>query len=345
LDKGGGGDGMQSAASGSPGPSAPQGGVSEASASGRMSGAPVPPRVPRARQARDVSDASGACFASDPQPQPTLGAADDSLTGLESVLAAAIRAGRIDEDAEERAVAAFRAARDGAKRRSPRTRCRDDWQPRWRRGPGRSLRAVFGVLLASLTLGGVAMASMGVLSTPSGGGHGERPRPQQTFPEPTADEQSAAAPPISGAATPPESASAGSRGRDKAAGAKSSKALCRAYVSTKGRGRVLDATAWRRLVDAAGGEAAVKPYCDDQLASGKGVEKEKEKPGRSAADAGTAHSGKTAHETPAAAKQRAGGKAAAKQRGVGGKAAAKKRGVGGKAAAERSAVGGGKSRG
>ncbi|MER5179474.1 hypothetical protein ABT009_14085 [Streptomyces sp. NPDC002896] len=232
-------------------------------------------------------------------PQPARDAAEDPLTRLESLLAAAIRVGRIDADAEERAIAAFRAARDGAGRRSSRTRRRDDWR---RRRAGRSLRAVFGALLVSLTLGGVAMASMGVLGTPSGDGHGERPRPQQTALEPTADAESASAPSSSGGGTTAsESASADSRGRGKAGGPKNSKALCHAYASGKGRGHELDARAWRRLVDAAGGEASVEAYCDKQLASGKGA-KEK-KTGSAAGNGG--NSGKAAKETAKAAKKSA----------------------------------------
>ncbi|MGW1028845.1 hypothetical protein ACWD4J_35075 [Streptomyces sp. NPDC002577] len=260
-----------------------------------------------------MSDTSGASSASDPQ--PARDAAEDPLTGLETLLAAAVRAGRVDTDAEARAIAAFRAARDGAVPRPSRTRRRDDWRPRGRRRPGGSLRAVFGALLGSLTLGGVAMASMGVLGAPVDDDHSERPRPQRTVQRPTAGAESAAGPSSSGGGiTPPESPSTGSDGRrDKAAGPKNSKALCRAYVSGKGtgkgkgRGRGLDAAEWRRLVDAAGGEASVEAYCDKQLASGKDAKKKKTE--SAAADDGTGNngnggnSGKTVQETAAAAKK------------------------------------------
>jgi hypothetical protein len=43
--------------------------------------------------------------------------------------------------------------------------------------------------------------------------------------------------------------------------AKDTEAHCRAYERTKGRGHALDATAWQRLVHAAGGERQVPGYC------------------------------------------------------------------------------------
>ncbi|GAP52112.1 uncharacterized protein SAZU_6985, partial [Streptomyces azureus] len=79
---------------------------------------------------------------------------------LEALLAAALIRDRIDAEAEQRAVAAFLAARDAGAHRA-RTRRRDDWRPRERRHPGRSLKATLSVLLASLTLGGVAVAAIG----------------------------------------------------------------------------------------------------------------------------------------------------------------------------------------
>lgn len=63
-------------------------------------------------------------------------------------------------DGERRAVAAFRAARDAGAHKA-RTRRRDDWRPRARRHTARSLRATLSVLVAGLTLGGVAFAAVG----------------------------------------------------------------------------------------------------------------------------------------------------------------------------------------
>ncbi|OUC97302.1 hypothetical protein CA983_30675, partial [Streptomyces swartbergensis] len=86
---------------------------------------------------------------------------------LEALLATALIRDRIDAEAEQRAVAAFVAARDAGVHRA-RTRRRDDWRPRERRHPGRSLKATLSVLLASLTLGGVAVAAIGSVGSTDG---------------------------------------------------------------------------------------------------------------------------------------------------------------------------------
>jgi hypothetical protein len=296
LDKGGGGQRARGGASGSAGASTRQG--AEATPGPRASDASA--------SARTSGFASGAAPAPREAGSPTQGDSPtvlESLTDLETRLAVAVRACRVDGDAEARALAAFRAARDsaGVGRRSPRTRRRDDWRPRGRqRRPGRSLRAAVGALLASVALGGVAMASMGTLGTSSDDGPDERPRSQRTAP--SAGAESAAAP-SSGDTTTPDSSSAGGHGRDQAAGAKKSKALCRAYLSAKNRGHVLDATAWRRLVDAAGGEASVKAYCDEQLASDKGTRNERT--GSAAADGAAGSGAKATQEDADAAKESA----------------------------------------
>lgn len=83
-------------------------------------------------------------------------------------------------EAEERALVAFRAARDAGLHSSLPTRRRDDWTPpAERRHPGRSLRTAVAALLASVTLGGVAVAT-GALP----GRLLETPAPA---PEPTSD--------------------------------------------------------------------------------------------------------------------------------------------------------------
>lgn len=84
-------------------------------------------------------------------------------TPLEGLLAAAVRGRADDAAAQTQAVAAFRAARDGGAH-TARTRRRDDWRPKEQGRPSRSLRAVFAVLLAGLTLGGVAVAAIGPIS-------------------------------------------------------------------------------------------------------------------------------------------------------------------------------------
>lgn len=81
--------------------------------------------------------------------------------GAEGLLAAALRDERVGAEGERRAVAAFRTARDAQPGRAARTRRRDDWRPRERCRARRSSRAALSVLLASLTLGGVAYAAIG----------------------------------------------------------------------------------------------------------------------------------------------------------------------------------------
>ncbi|MGW0838300.1 hypothetical protein [Streptomyces prunicolor] len=56
------------------------------------------------------------------------------LSGLPGLLGAALRDGVVDDAAERRAVAAFRAARDSGTR-SGKTRRQDDWRPRGGSGP------------------------------------------------------------------------------------------------------------------------------------------------------------------------------------------------------------------
>ncbi|MFI2202301.1 hypothetical protein ACH47Z_16295 [Streptomyces sp. NPDC020192] len=136
--------------------------------------------------------------------------------GLEASLAAAIRTAPVDPDAEQRAVTAFRTARDAGPHRA-RTRRRDDWRPR---RPGRlrlSVKATLSVFLASLTLGGVAIAAIGAADSSSGGGdHGDR-RPAHPV---------TSAPRRAGAAAPsahpdhPDTA----KGRGKAHGARAERA-------------------------------------------------------------------------------------------------------------------------
>ncbi|MER6711761.1 hypothetical protein [Streptomyces sp. NPDC000877] len=180
--------------------------------------------------------------------------------GLELLLAAALIRDGIDSEAEQRAVAAFRAARDAGPHRS-RTRRRDDWRPRERRHPGRSLKATLSVLLASLTLGGVAVAAIGSAGSTDGADDRGRPPASTRAPGVSAGEPGD---------TPSGSASAHP---DRPAPAQDTEAHCRAYEEVDGRGKAMDATAWKRLVEAAGGERNVTAYCAGQLA------RSEEKPG------------------------------------------------------------------
>ncbi|MFE5260129.1 hypothetical protein [Streptomyces coelicoflavus] len=211
----------------------------------------------------------------DAGPRPAPGDAP----ATEALLAAALRGRDTDAEGERRAVAAFRAARDAEPVRAARTRRRDDWRPRTGRGPRRSLKSALSVLLASLTLGGVAYAAMG-----GGGSTADDGGPERTRPPAVSDEASVrpvATPPAAtrdpgtpdsatmspggptspGASTPP-----GATPSDHpATGRADTEARCRAYERLVGRGKALEATAWQRLVEAAGGAERVEVYCAEQL--------------------------------------------------------------------------------
>ncbi|MFF3512034.1 hypothetical protein [Streptomyces sp. NPDC002573] len=173
---------------------------------------------------------------------------------LETVLAAVVREGELDPEAEQRAVAAFRAAR-GAGAHRARTRRRDDWRPRAERSAGRPVKTTFGVVIASLALGGVAVAVVG-----TAGPSRDRAETGRETGRP-----SAVAPARPGGATLP-SPSGALGPRNRPATAKDTEAHCRAYEHVKDRGKALDATAWQRLVAAAGGTDKVAAYCSEQLA-------------------------------------------------------------------------------
>lgn len=92
----------------------------------------------------------------------------DANERVDAVLGEAVRPGTIDTEAEHRAVAAFRSARDEGGHRA-RTRRRDDWRPSARSRALVSLRAALGAVLASLLLGGGALATMNTSRTQDGG--------------------------------------------------------------------------------------------------------------------------------------------------------------------------------
>ncbi|WEO96313.1 hypothetical protein A6P39_021030 [Streptomyces sp. FXJ1.172] len=172
---------------------------------------------------------------------------------VETLLAAAVRRGDLDPRAEQRAVAAFRAARATGPHRA-RTRRRDDWRVPGERRARRPLKMTFGVAFASLALGGVAVAAIGsVASSSHGAGHGRG-----------SARASALAPGRPGGTASPASGR-GPRPTGRPASAKDTEAHCRAYEHVQGHGKALDATAWQRLVAAAGGESKVADYCSGQL--------------------------------------------------------------------------------
>ncbi|MEU2618540.1 hypothetical protein ABZ642_10255 [Streptomyces sp. NPDC007157] len=204
-------------------------------------------------------------------------AGDDAA--LETALAAAVRADDLASQGERQAVAAFRAARASGAHRA-RTRRRDDWRPKVERRVRRPAKLTFGVVFASLALGGVAVAAIGSAgsagsagSDGDGAGHGRGTTP----PSATASHRA-----VGGAASHP---SARARPTDRPATAQDTEAHCRAYEHVQGHGKALAATAWQRLVAAAGGADKVAAYCSEQLT------RETAKPSHSA---GAGKSGKDA---------------------------------------------------
>lgn len=174
---------------------------------------------------------------------------------LEVLLGAALRAGAVDPEAEQRATAAFRAARDAGAHRAE-ARRRDDWRPRERGRGRRSVKTTVAMALASLTLGGVAVAAIGtVTSSHRGNDDGHHPAPATGTTDGPAVRPSRTSPAPSGPAT-----------HDRPDTAKDTLAHCRAYEQVAGHGKALDSTAWQRLVQAAGGEKNVAAYCAGQLA-------------------------------------------------------------------------------
>ncbi|MFI7016454.1 hypothetical protein [Streptomyces sp. NPDC050164] len=201
-------------------------------------------------------------------------------TALHTVLAAALLAGDPGPEAERRAVAAFRTARDAGAHRA-RTRHRDDWRLPAQRRTGRPVKTTAAAVLTSIALGGVAVAAIGSVGS-SGNGIGERAHPSVVAPARPGDEASPAS-------------SGGPGRRDGSSSAQDTEAHCRAYERVKDRGRTLDATAWRRLVAAAGGEDEVDGYCAERLARPTAAPSRSGVPGRPAegtADAGTGTAGK-----------------------------------------------------
>ncbi|MEV2212785.1 hypothetical protein AB0H86_15275 [Streptomyces sp. NPDC050997] len=175
---------------------------------------------------------------------------------LEALLRAALREGRLDGEDESRAVAAFRTARDAGAHRS-RTRRRDDWRPRERRWGARSVRATLSVVLASLTLGGVAFAAIGSAGHDT---HGAEDGPGR--PHPAASTEARPSAPSS---RPAPDSHADAAPSDRPATAKDTLAHCRAYERVAPHGKARDSTAWQRLATAAGGQANVRAYCAERL--------------------------------------------------------------------------------
>ncbi|MFD8522868.1 hypothetical protein ACFV2D_23045 [Streptomyces capillispiralis] len=187
---------------------------------------------------------------------------------LETLLAAALIRDVVDAGAEQRAVAAFVAARDAGALRA-RTRRRDDWRARRRRLGSHSLKATLSMVFAGLTLSGVAVAGIGVAGSSSDGPEDEG--------GPTGTPAGSTAPSLRESTGP----GAGAGGHDHPGTAGDTEAQCRAYEQVEGRGQALDATAWKQLTEAAGGAAHVDAYCAERLgrASAEARPEDTEAPG------------------------------------------------------------------
>ncbi|MFJ8634343.1 hypothetical protein [Streptomyces sp. NPDC093568] len=175
---------------------------------------------------------------------------------LEALLSAAVLRGhRPDVEGEQRAVAAFRAAREAGALRAA-TRRRDDWRPRERRRLALSLKTTLSLFFASLTLGGAAFAAIGSSdSSDDPAADKGRPTPSAGAPDRPGESRS--------------TLGAGSARPGHPTTAQDTEARCRAYDQVKDGGKALDATAWQRLIEAAGGEDKVAAYCAAQLAAAK----------------------------------------------------------------------------
>nr|WP_217209307.1 hypothetical protein [Streptomyces sp. AC550_RSS872] len=182
-------------------------------------------------------------------PQMTLDEA-----ALEALLSAAVLRGhRADLDGEQRAVAAYRAARAAGAHRA-RTRRRDDWRPREPRRLALSVKTTLSLFVTSLALGGVAVAAIG------SSGSSDHPADDKVGSTPTAGAPDRPS-------TGPSAAEPGTAGRPgHPSTAQDAEAKCRAYDQVEGNGKALDSTSWQRLVTAAGGEDKVTAYCAEQLA-------------------------------------------------------------------------------
>ncbi|MFG2354897.1 hypothetical protein [Streptomyces sp. NPDC048521] len=168
---------------------------------------------------------------------------------LETVLAAALRGHDLDPEAEQRALAAFRTARGTGAHRA-RTRRRDDWRPPAERRARRPARLTFGVVLAGLTLGGVAVAAIGSTGSSTDGAGAGTGRVSARPSVAATHQASSGGPGATGGPSP----------------ARDTEAHCRAYRQAEDRGKALDSRTVQQLVVAAHGRDRVGAYCSEQLA-------------------------------------------------------------------------------
>ncbi|MCX2927170.1 hypothetical protein [Streptomyces sp. NEAU-W12] len=194
---------------------------------------------------------------------PARDAVTPDALGLEVLLADALVQDVVDAGAEQRAVAAFREARDAATH-STRTRRRDDWRPREQRLGRLSVKATLSVLIAGLGLGGVAVAGIGAAG-PSAGPRDGGGRPTAPVDTSAVSEAPSADRPSAADADADADPGSGPAATESPLLPRETEAHCRAYEKLEGRGRALDSTAWKRLVGAAGGAANIDAYCAGQV--------------------------------------------------------------------------------
>ncbi|MBL3667885.1 hypothetical protein JL475_18195 [Streptomyces sp. M2CJ-2] len=196
--------------------------------------------------------------------------------GLEALLVRALVREGVDDEAEQRAVAAFREAREtGAQRTGARARRRDDWRPGERRLGRFSVKTTLSVLIAGLSLGGVAVAGIGAAGSAGDVPGDDGNRGPTTAPADITASAGASAP---GGPSAARSAGTGADSRpgsdsaapERPARARDVEAHCRAYERVEGRGKALESVAWKRLIEAAGGAANVDAYCTERLRSATG---------------------------------------------------------------------------
>ncbi|MDQ0845993.1 hypothetical protein [Streptomyces sp. V1I6] len=167
-----------------------------------------------------------------PQPQPQLPAQSRQPT-LDELLAAAARPAPIAPDAEENALAAFRAARDEGALALP-TRPEDDWRPAETRTRVPWIRAGVGALVAGVMLGGVAMAA-GAIPTPFADPPAEKPRPvPRVSPSGAGEQSTGVTPPATVPAVPPATVPGV---HEHPSTAEDLTAHCRAYEAAEAAGR------------------------------------------------------------------------------------------------------------
>ncbi|WP_329209433.1 hypothetical protein OG257_20410 [Streptomyces sp. NBC_00683] len=191
---------------------------------------------------------------------------------LEALLDAASRPGGLGPAAEEKALRAFRTARENGVHASPLRwrRRRDDWRPADERRRSRSLKVLLAGVVTAVALGGVAVAvEEGAVPLPFGGG--AEPKPGQNAPtvpgsgEASADEgsgwQAPQRPPRSFPSTAPQEPP-----RERPGTAQDTAAHCRVHLAAaQGRGRAPGDAATTRLEEAAGSRKAVPGYCERLL--------------------------------------------------------------------------------